>query len=108
MNIIDFQPVIWNVLLKSIHLNKLSNAYLFYGPEGCGKEWTALEFARILNCFNKENTTCYSCESCIKFKSLQHPNLFMTFPLPASKKKTKKKTVLEIYLKTIMKFYLTH
>ena len=91
MNIIDFQPVIWNVLLKSIHLNKLSNAYLFYGPEGCGKEWTALEFARILNCFNKENTTCYSCESCIKFKSLQHPNLFMTFPLPASKKENKKK-----------------
>ena len=91
MNIIDFQPVIWNVLLKSIHLNKLSNAYLFYGPEGCGKEWTALEFARILNCFNKENTTCYSCESCIKLKSLQHPNLFMTFPLPASKKENKKK-----------------
>ena len=91
MNIIDFQPVIWNVLLKSIHLNKLSNAYLFYGPEGCGKEWTALEFARILNCFNKENTTCHSCESCIKFKSLQHPNLFMTFPLPASKKENKKK-----------------
>ena len=91
MNIIDFQPVIWNVLLKSIHLNKLSNAYLFYGPEGCGKEWTALEFARILNCFNKESTTCHSCESCIKFKSLQHPNLFMTFPLPASKKENKKK-----------------
>ena len=55
MNIIDFQPVIWNVLLKSIRLNKLSNAYLFYGPEGCGKEWTALEFARILNCFNKDD-----------------------------------------------------
>ena len=91
MNIIDFQPVIWNVLLKSVRLNKLSNAYLFYGPEGCAKEWTALEFARILNCFNKENTTCYSCESCIKFKSLQHPNLFMTFPLPASKKENKKK-----------------
>ena len=31
MNIIDFQPNIWNVLLKSVRLNKLSNAYLFYG-----------------------------------------------------------------------------
>ena len=91
MNIIDFQPVIWNVLLKSVRLNKLSNAYLFYGTQGCAKEWAALEFARILNCFNKENTSCYSCESCIKFKSLQHPNLFMTFPLPASKKENKKK-----------------
>ena len=52
MNVVDFQPAIWNVLLKSIHLNKLSNGYLFYGPQGCGKEWTALEFARILNCLN--------------------------------------------------------
>ena len=108
MNIIDFQSHIWNVLLKSVRLNKLSNAYLFYGTQGCGKEWTALEFARILNCFNKENTSCYSCESCIKFKSLQHPNLFMTFPLPASKKENKKKTVLETYHRIIMKFYLTH
>ena len=91
MNIIDFQPNIWNVLLKSVRLNKLSNAYLFYGTQGCAKEWAALEFARILNCFNKENTSCYSCESCIKLKSLQHPNLFMTFPLPASKKENKKK-----------------
>ena len=91
MNIIDFQPNIWNILLKSVRLNKLSNAYLFYGTQGCAKEWTALEFARILNCLNKVNTTCYSCESCIKFKSLQHPNLFMTFPLPASKKENKKK-----------------
>ena len=91
MNVVDFQPVIWNVLLKSIQLNKLSNGYLFYGPQGCGKEWTALEFARILNCLNNDDTTCYSCDSCIKFKSFQHPNLFMTFPLPASKKENKKK-----------------
>ncbi|PIE76810.1 hypothetical protein CSA17_00220 [bacterium DOLJORAL78_65_58] len=64
---------------------KLGQPFLLVGPEGCGKENTALEFARLLNC--AEPGTCGParlCESCVKALSFQHPDIRWICPSPAS------------------------
>lgn len=64
---------------------KLGQPFLLVGPEGSGKENTALEFARLLNC--AEPGVCGParlCESCTKALSFQHPDIRWICPSPAS------------------------
>jgi len=63
---------------------KLGQPFLLVGPEGVGKENTALEFARLLNCAAPD--TCGPgnlCESCVKALSFQHPDIRWIGPAPA-------------------------
>ncbi len=63
----------------------LGQSYLFGGPEGSGKEATALEIARLLNCRTPE--TCAgtpTCESCRKALTFQHPDIRWICPAPAA------------------------
>ena len=63
---------------------KLGQPFLLVGPEGSGKENTALEFARLLNCSAPD--TCGPsrlCESCVKALSFQHPDIRWIGPAPA-------------------------
>ncbi len=73
-----------DVLRRAIRLGRLPNAYLFIGPEGVGKEATALEVAKVLNCDSPDALTnaeaCDHCASCQKFADLTHPNLELVFP----------------------------
>ncbi len=65
--------------------DKLGQALLFLGPEGSGKELTALEIARLLNCATPESCReTPSCESCLKAISYQHPDIRWIGPAPAS------------------------
>ncbi|HPS64213.1 MAG TPA: hypothetical protein PK447_01410 [Ignavibacteria bacterium] len=53
--------------LKKIYENKrLANAYIFYGPDGIGKDAAAIEFAKLINCENpvNGNEACGACRSC--------------------------------------------
>ncbi len=64
---------------------KLGQPFLLVGPEGAGKENTALEFARRLNC--AEPDTCGPgrlCESCVKALSFQHPDIRWIGPAAAT------------------------
>ena len=79
MNITDLQPVIWNRLSKIISNQKIGTSYLFSGPNGSGKEWTAIEFSKLLNCELKNSLPCNTCTSCHKFSKLQHENLNLIF-----------------------------
>ncbi len=66
-------------------VGKLGQPFLLVGPEGVGKENTALEFARRLNCAAPD--TCRAgalCESCVKVLSFQHPDVRWIGPAPAS------------------------
>jgi DNA polymerase-3 subunit delta' len=57
---------------------------LFTGPEGTGKEYAAIEFARALCCMNP--TTCdvnvQPCDSCRMASRLEHPGLHLIHPTP--------------------------
>ncbi len=57
------QDVVVRTLKNAIINNKISHAYLFSGPRGCGKTSIAKIFARIANCEHNENGT--SCNLCV-------------------------------------------
>jgi len=63
----------------------LGQSYLFSGPEGSGKELTALEVARIVNCPGSEPCSGPDfCESCHKALTFQHPDIRWIGPAPAT------------------------
>src|SRR5258708_28297482 len=60
------QDHIKNILSKAFLDNKLSHAYLFYGPRGTGKTSTARILAKMVNCTGeKAKAPCNSCEQCL-------------------------------------------
>ncbi len=64
---------------------KLGQPFLLVGPEGCGKENTALEFSRLINCAGSDSCSAERrCESCVKTLSFQHPDVRWICPSPAS------------------------
>ena len=68
---------IWSKLKNMQSKNKIPHSLLFYGPEGCGKEAHAIEFASSLN---------YNSNSDLqKIKIFQHPNIHLITPLVKEK-----------------------
>ncbi|MBP1728441.1 MAG: polymerase delta prime subunit [Deltaproteobacteria bacterium] len=57
---------------------RVAHAYLFSGPEGVGKQKTALAFIQHLFC--AEGRGCGSCSSCRKIASGNHPDIHTVLP----------------------------
>jgi DNA polymerase-3 subunit delta' len=70
-------------ILASLKQDRLPHAYLFYGPQGSGKEALAIKLAQLLNCEKDNFQICNSCSQCLKIKTLQHPDVKFIFPTPA-------------------------
>lgn len=63
------QEVAKKILKNSIVNNRLSHAYLFFGPRGTGKTSMAKMFARVCNCLETiEGNCCEKCQNCIESK----------------------------------------
>ncbi|MGN1000778.1 MAG: DNA polymerase III subunit gamma/tau [Bacilli bacterium] len=63
------QDVAKKILINSINNDRISHAYLFFGPRGTGKTSIAKMFSRIINCLNiKNGECCEKCENCINSK----------------------------------------
>lgn len=64
-------------LKAAINGQKIGNAYLFHGPDGCGKKTLADVFAKAINCVeaDHEKRPCGICGSCKKFENGNHPNV---------------------------------
>lgn len=59
------QNIAIKILKNSIINNKISHAYLFYGPRGTGKTSVAKMFARAVNCSNSnDGIQCEKCNDC--------------------------------------------
>lgn len=69
----------WRFLAKSVFLDKLSHAYLFSGQALLGKKEIAQEFARLLNCQNKDfpGKPCGQCSSCREMEKNCHPDFLL-------------------------------
>ncbi len=67
------------------YLEKWVPSLLFTGPEGVGKEYTAIAFAKRLLC--ESTPPCKdeheSCDSCRKILRLEHPGLHLAYPTPS-------------------------
>lgn len=86
-----------NILSNAIKNDKVAQAYIFYGPSGSGKLFTAFTFAKALNCHKRIKSTdpnyspqnlekiklpCNECISCKKIDSHNHPDTKFIFPIP--------------------------
>ncbi len=59
------QDHITRTLKKAVESARLSHAYLFSGPRGCGKTSTARILAKVINCVNLlQGNPCNACDSC--------------------------------------------
>lgn len=70
------------LLARAFESGRMSHAYMFNGPDGVGKETTALEFAAALNCEAGGLDPCGRCGSCKMTAGLSHPDLHLIFPVP--------------------------
>ena len=77
---ISIQPQIIERFTESIKRKRLAHAYLFYGPEGSGKEALAFELAKAVNCLDSKVIPCNTCAVCNKVSSLNHPDVKYLFP----------------------------
>ncbi|HPL53727.1 MAG TPA: DNA polymerase III subunit delta' [Bacillota bacterium] len=75
------QKIIIESLRNAVKNNKVSNGYIFSGPEGCGKKLMANTFAMALNCSGTaDHRPCGSCSSCIRTSSGNHPDVGIVRP----------------------------
>lgn len=73
-----------NILKNTIVSGKTAQAYIFHGPRGVGKLFTAFNLAKAFNCLdnNTENRPCNNCASCKKINQHSHPDIKFIFPIP--------------------------
>ena len=82
----NLQKSIWERIILSKKNNRIGSAYLFLGPNGSGKEATALKFSAYLNCTDGKLHPCGVCGSCKKSLAFQHENSHLIIPTPSGKK----------------------
>lgn len=89
------QDRVKQILINAILNGRVAHAYLFYGPEGVGKDAMAIEFAKALNCERKKAEACDECKTCKGISEFSHPNVKLIFKLPLGKNETKEDSPLE-------------
>lgn len=69
---------ITGILQRAIDARRIAHAYLFVGPEGCGKRKTAIALIKALYCNN--SCGCGECPACTRVAALRHPDLHLLEP----------------------------
>ena len=73
-------------LRAAIRNDRLSHAYLFYGPTGVGKCLTAVSLAKALHCQKKGPADfCGRCPACAMIERRNHPNVCFYEPDPTKR-----------------------
>ncbi len=69
----------WQRLIAS---GRLGHAHILAGKSGIGKDALAFRIAAALNCQHEQDKPCGDCPACQKFKTLEHPSLYLIHALP--------------------------
>lgn len=69
-----------NFLKNAIKSQRISHAYLLVGPDGVGKSFLALQFAKALNCLEDSGDSCDRCTACSKIDNTNHPDIYQIEP----------------------------
>lgn len=86
-----------DLLRSAFESDRLSHAYLFQGPDGVGKETTALAFAQALNCERGGLSGCGECAACKMAAGLSHPDIHLIFPAPTTLKPAERSELIAGY-----------
>ncbi len=76
------QERVKQILDSGIRKNRLSHAYLCYGPDGSGLEAMVVAAAATLLCEQNHSGGCGDCPACRRFMQLEHPAFRLVFPVP--------------------------
>ena len=68
------------LLQRVIASGKVAHAYLFCGPDGCGKRTMAKAFVNALFCGSGTTDACAACPACRKLAAGSHPDLHYLEP----------------------------
>lgn len=74
------QPRAVRLLLNTLKTGRIPSAMLFAGEPGIGKKYTAINFAKAINCLSNGSDSCDSCSSCKKIESGIHPDFLFLKP----------------------------
>ncbi|MBI3184212.1 MAG: DNA polymerase III subunit delta' [Myxococcales bacterium] len=77
---IDGQPRAVESLKAALRSDGVHHAYLFGGPEGVGKELTAIALAQALTCTERAGEGCAECSSCVRVARRNHPDVSWVMP----------------------------
>ena len=80
------QEKIKHYFSREIDSGKMHQAYLLHGPGGVGKTAAAIDLAKIVTCHNTDQRPCGECHSCVKFKTMDHPDVSIYFPVQGAVK----------------------
>jgi DNA polymerase-3 subunit delta' len=64
-----------DLLRRAMAQGRVPHAYLFAGPEGCGKHTTALALAAAMNCEQAPGEGCGVCAACERIGAGIHPDV---------------------------------
>lgn len=88
------QEVAKRTIRRAWDEGRLSGSYLFYGPDGVGKEAAAMDLARAVNC-SAEDKPCRVCSSCRRISAYQHPDFHYLAPVPHSSSESERRKIAE-------------
>jgi DNA polymerase-3 subunit delta' len=99
-----FSEIIGQELLKSrlvqtVRENRVSHAWLFFGPEGAGALPLALAFAGYILCTHrKEEDSCGTCAGCSKSRKFIHPDLHFVYPVNKTRSNERENVVSDDFI----------
>jgi DNA polymerase-3 subunit delta' len=64
------------MILNAFQHQRVSHAYLFYGPKGTGKMQMALALAQALFCYEPQGDACGECSNCRRIINGNHPDVY--------------------------------
>ncbi|MEY3386308.1 MAG: hypothetical protein RIR53_1119 [Bacteroidota bacterium] len=84
------QHAVQEILQRCVVQNRIPQALLLCGQDGFGTMALAIEFARVVNCYQPTVerhavAACGECQSCLQARSLQHPNISLISAIPPGK-----------------------
>ena len=99
------QEIPLTILKKALERERVPVAYLFTGPEGCGRTMAAFAAAASLNC-ESGPLACGVCPSCRLYAAGNHPDFHMVAPAEGKRwieiKQVREEIIAKAYLKPMM------
>ncbi len=103
------QDALKNRLVQTVKENRVSHAWLFFGPEGTGALPVALAFAGYILCTNRSDTdACGLCASCNKVGKYIHPDMHFVFPINKTRSLDKESVTSDDFIGDWRKFLLNN